>query len=42
MLWTGSYNSGLTGSLSSVVVNNSVDVSVYFNVLEVRSDCLDG
>jgi hypothetical protein len=42
MLWTGSYNSELTGSLSSVVVNNGVDVSVYFNLLEARSACLDG
>jgi hypothetical protein len=41
MLWAVSYNSGLTGSLSSVVVNNGVDVSVYFNLFEVRSDCLD-
>ena len=31
MLWTGSYNSGLTGSLSSVVVNNGVD---YINKLQ--------
>jgi len=42
MLWTGSYNAGLTGSLSSLVVNNIVDVSIYINLLEVRSDCLDG
>jgi hypothetical protein len=39
MLWTVS---GLTGSLSSVVLNNGVDISVYFNLLEVGSDCLDG
>jgi hypothetical protein len=42
MLWTGSYNLGLTGSLSSGVLNNSVEVSVSINLLEVRSDCLDG
>ena len=43
MLLTGSYTSGLTGSLSwSVVANNGADVSVCFNLLEVRSDCSDG
>ena len=33
MSWTGSYNSGVNGSLSSVFVNNGVDISVCFNPL---------